>query len=117
MCSLVGGERALSQKLITKKLKASEILRDIARNKTYEWCVGTVDKNLDGKVRCVFGALLGHFGWAGYRGNIDLNLNISEYEYKVEDLLGHVTIGELCDYNNDGHNYDQCADWLEEKGL
>jgi len=103
-------------------LKPSQILRLAHEEGKYIWIKYRIDSG-DGVHRCALGAIYGHLGWKGWKDGIE-NIMDSDYQKcldKAIDMFGGRTqtdiIHALADYNNDGHNYNECADWLEEKGF
>ena len=103
------------------KLKASQILRQIAKEKRYKWTTGAIDLYHDGKDRCALGAILGYFGWEGYNGESQFTSPDPYITYQKEmNSVGLYRINQwlgIAAYNNNGHDYEACADWLEEKGF
>lgn len=104
-------------------VKPSEILRLIAMEGRYKWVTRTVDVG-DGIHRCALGAIYGFLGWKGY-GNgegyirADSFEELGKYINKTTLLFGgnRSELGELAYYNNQGHDYLECADWLEARGF
>ena len=108
-------------------VKPSEILRLIAMERRYKWVTGIIDTG-DGVHRCALGAIYGYLGWKGFGNGRDyLSIgtdysgwkSLNECINKTADMFGgdRSEISKLAAYNNEGHDYNQCAEWLEAKGF